>query len=457
MKSRSRVARALIAVLALPGLAAAQTYTTSIQETGPLSTTYTKRYNWRDWSDLRHTTMKCSPSVPNACEESPCLDDGEPGDRCPDSTRGGTATSTVPNIQPGKYKLELRFRESANRATSVPWKVSDGANQVLASGTVDQHGAASEAVNWVVLGNSDTSPIEVGTSAILEFGSATKTFNGSLSYGGFRLTRVAASSGPDAGTLPRPDAGGGAPACSELASREFDDPATEVRLSLGSPTLFSFHIDGVPAPSGLVSAKLTMRLYDADYPGQEGTVYVNGHGPFSLPADPSWSDTSADAVLDIPVSSVQAGTNLIQFGAGSRSTTYYTVSRVALTVDGPACASSGPDASLPGPDASPLMPPDAAVEIQPDASEEPAQADAFLPDPADSGSEHVDGSIEAGLDAGPRDGGEPDPTLPLDEVVTGGCQCAALAPGVGDAAGCWSLALFGLLLAARRRPPRPQA
>jgi MYXO-CTERM domain-containing protein len=147
------------------------------------------------------------------------------------------------------------------------------------------------------------------------------------------------SSQPDAGTTPGPDAGDPDTAlpCPPLPSDQHDDPRVILNVGLGSPQRLSFTVGNVPAPGGLDYAELTMRLYDADHPGQEGTVFVNGNGPISLPAAQAWNDVEADAALSVPVSHLQAGQNLVEFGAGTLATTYYGVSRVALNVYGPAC------------------------------------------------------------------------------------------------------------------------
>ncbi|MCC6897730.1 MAG: hypothetical protein IT377_02085 [Polyangiaceae bacterium] len=209
---------ALLITSAAPALA--QQYVVSVSETGPLPTAYEKRNNWRFYGDYRHTTMMADSSNPLACQESPCLDDGEPGDKGPDGTRGGTATAQVPGMAPGKYRLELRYNQTANRSTAVPWKVSsDAASNNALSGTLDQKNTPTDSSKWLVLGQTDKSPIAVQSSVTFVFGSATVKFSGSLSYGGIRLVKIAEltapipdAGAPDASALDASDAGaGGAP------------------------------------------------------------------------------------------------------------------------------------------------------------------------------------------------------------------------------------------------------
>jgi len=247
-------------------------------------------------------------------------------------------------MSPGRYRFELRYNQTPNRTTAVPWSVvTDAALDNTRSGSLNQRDTAPGASNWLVLGNSDQSPVLVESTATLMFGSDATTFNGSLSYGGVRWVKVADVTPADAGDDVTP---GNSPWCPELRSNEYDAPEASLNVSLGSTERLTFTLDDVPDPAELDHAELTMWLHDADHPGQEGTVFVNDSGPLQLPADTAWNDISAEASLAIPVASLKAGHNVVQFGAGSLATTIYAVSRVALNVAGPACAPA-PDASAP--------------------------------------------------------------------------------------------------------------
>jgi hypothetical protein len=185
----------MVRIFVLPALlffsaspALAQEYVVSVAETAPLPTAYEKRNNWRYYGDYRHTTMLADPNNPLACMESPCLDDGEPGDKGPDLTRGGSATAEVPGCsraltgaqaQPDRESLDLRAGRS--RATL---------EQQSLSGTLDQKNTTAGSDKWLVLGQSETDPLDVQSSVTFVFGSASVTFNGSLSYGGIRLTKI---------------------------------------------------------------------------------------------------------------------------------------------------------------------------------------------------------------------------------------------------------------------------
>jgi hypothetical protein len=206
----------------------AQTYQVSVEESGGLPTAYTKRFNWRYYLTVyRHTTMVPKAGSPTLCSESACLDDDLPGGGLPpDSTRGGTATAIVSGMVPGKYRLELRYNQTVNRTTSVPWKIdTDAAANKSRSGNLDQRNTTPGTGNWLVLGQSGQDPIEVEGSATFVFGSNAITFNGSLSYGGIRLVRVGA-------LLPPSDAGaGGVPGDASMDSGPGDGAAPDAPVA----------------------------------------------------------------------------------------------------------------------------------------------------------------------------------------------------------------------------------
>ncbi len=143
---------------------------------------------------------------------------------------------------------------------------------------------------------------------------------------------------PDA-TLPTPDGGdtGAGSTCLEFKSAEFAAGQQLLDVAQGNPKRIAFTIAGVPDPIEIDFAELFMRLHDADHPGKEGTVYVNGSGPIPLPANSSWDNQTQDVTLPIPKSWLRAGENVIEFGAGSLSATHYSVGRVALSVGGSVC------------------------------------------------------------------------------------------------------------------------
>ena len=154
--------------------------------------------------------------------------------------------------------------------------------------------------------------------------------------------------GGSGGSIPDVDAGSPqGTACPELRSNEYSQAQQLLDEDQGSSVRLSFTVPNVPNPNQLSYAALTMRLHDADHAGQEGTVYINGQGPLSLPADAAWNDIDADVELGVPISMLETGANEIEFGVGLLDQTYYGVSRVALQVYGAACEPE-PDAGSAG-------------------------------------------------------------------------------------------------------------
>jgi hypothetical protein len=108
------------------------------------------------------------------------------------------------------------------------------------------------------------------------------------------------------------------------AEREYDVMgASDERLR--------FDVPGLP-DGAQGDAVLRFRIYDADHPGQEGRIWVNGQGPFDIPADAAFDNQSSEAEVDV-TGATRPGDNLVEFGSSLvEPRTFYRVSRVALTV-----------------------------------------------------------------------------------------------------------------------------
>ena len=66
-----------------------------------------------------------------------------------------------------------------------------------------------------------------------------------------------------------------------------------------SPERLTFSVRGLPAPAVIEQAVLTFSSYDADHPGSEGRILVNGQGPFELPAREAWDNMAGDGTVDV--------------------------------------------------------------------------------------------------------------------------------------------------------------
>lgn len=139
------------------------------------------------------------------------------------------------------------------------------------------------------------------------------------------------------------------PAARDCQYRSVTFGAARVEIDVGpaSPERLTFRVDGLPDPALIDEAILRFDSHDADHPGEEGVIRVNGAGPYDLPADLSWDNQDGSGEVDVTGATV-AGANTIEFGAGSlASGSYYFVGNVTLVVD--ALVSDCPEPPPPAP------------------------------------------------------------------------------------------------------------
>lgn len=93
-----------------------------------------------------------------------------------------------------------------------------------------------------------------------------------------------------------------------------------------------FDVPGLPdAAQG--AATLRFRIFDADHPGQEGRIWVNGQGPFDIPADAAFDNQNSVATVDV-TGATRPGANIVEFGSSLvEPRTFYRVSQLSLTVN----------------------------------------------------------------------------------------------------------------------------
>lgn len=99
-----------------------------------------------------------------------------------------------------------------------------------------------------------------------------------------------------------------------------------------------FVVPGLPAPARVASAELRFDSFDADHPGEEGFIRVNGDGPWLVPADLGWDGVEAVGRVDVTGATVE-GDNSVEFCPGPLARTYFEIGDVELilSVDLPAC------------------------------------------------------------------------------------------------------------------------
>ena len=104
----------------------------------------------------------------------------------------------------------------------------------------------------------------------------------------------------------------------------------ELDVPTGSTEVLSFTVLDVPDPSVIDTATLEFTSEDADHPGEEGVVWVNGQGPYELPADAGWDNATGSGSIDVTAALVP-GVNTIEFGAGSlEPRTLYRIGDVSI-------------------------------------------------------------------------------------------------------------------------------
>ncbi len=137
-------------------------------------------------------------------------------------------------------------------------------------------------------------------------------------------------------------------------SDTFGQPEVELDVGPNSPERLTFSVRGLPAPAVIEQAVLTFSSYDADHPGSEGRILVNGQGPFELPAREAWDNMAGDGTVDVSGATVE-GDNRIDFGPGPLERSFYRISNVRLSVR------ARVDACPEGPPPPPPPPPEARV------------------------------------------------------------------------------------------------
>ena len=113
-------------------------------------------------------------------------------------------------------------------------------------------------------------------------------------------------------------------------SRSFGQPPVELDVGPNSADQLTFLVPGLPDPALVEAATLIFESYDADHPGQEGIIEVNGAGPFDLPAMATWDNQAGTGVVDITGATV-AGDNRVAFGPGPLDRSFFGIANVRVT------------------------------------------------------------------------------------------------------------------------------
>lgn len=119
----------------------------------------------------------------------------------------------------------------------------------------------------------------------------------------------------------------------EYLSSSYGSALEVLEVPAGSNSRIGFELLGLPDPAVVESAVLHFDTYDADHPGEEGTVYVNGAGPYQLPANVDWDNMNGTGLIDVSGATID-GNNVVEFGAGSlQPSSFYHVGNVRIVLE----------------------------------------------------------------------------------------------------------------------------
>lgn len=113
-------------------------------------------------------------------------------------------------------------------------------------------------------------------------------------------------------------------------SLDFGSAMRELDVGPGSTERLRFTVDAIPDPSAIVSATLVFRSFDADHPGEEGSIDVNGRASYPIPADLAFDNAETMSRVTLDVSALVSGTNAVEFGPGPLARSFFRIGDVAL-------------------------------------------------------------------------------------------------------------------------------
>lgn len=188
--------------------------------------------------------------------------------------------------------------------------------------------------------------LDAGTDAIADAGTPSPFDAGTT------MAVDVAPSPTDAGPPAPVDTGTPAPVLPELRCRiqstTYSAPMQELDVGPSSSERLRFTVPGVPA--GVTAPTLRYTSFDADHPGEEGVITLNGRR-FEMLANEAWDNvTVPEHRLDVS-GAVVAGNNEVVFGPGPLPRSFFRVGRVALefTARVERCPAPTPaDAGTPG-------------------------------------------------------------------------------------------------------------
>lgn len=152
------------------------------------------------------------------------------------------------------------------------------------------------------------------------------------------------ASSPDDGALsppapPPPPPVSPPPIDCHLRSTTFGGAMLELDVGPTSSERLRFEVRDVPDRAVVSAATLEYRIFDADHPGMEGFIDVNGTR-FDLPADAAGDNVETTGRVEV-LGALAAGTNSIAFGPGPLDRSFFRVGDLALRVTAAVAACPG--------------------------------------------------------------------------------------------------------------------
>lgn len=125
-------------------------------------------------------------------------------------------------------------------------------------------------------------------------------------------------------------------------STSFSGAPLELDVGPTSGERLRFTVRELPDPALVTRATLSFVAHDADHPGEEGVIRVNGGAPLDLPAMLAWDNMDATVVVDVTGMTV-LGDNAIEFGPGPLDRSFFRVSMLRLELEARVSECAPPD------------------------------------------------------------------------------------------------------------------
>jgi hypothetical protein len=112
-----------------------------------------------------------------------------------------------------------------------------------------------------------------------------------------------------------------------VESTTYAGPMQELDTGPTSSARLRFTLPGIPA--GVTAATLVYDSFDADHPGEEGVITLDGRR-FPMPANAAWDNVTVPGQRVDVGGAVSAGDAVVAFGPGPLARSFFRVGRVAL-------------------------------------------------------------------------------------------------------------------------------